>query len=75
MEDIFARGFLKRAEAAAYLGLKPSSLAADICTKRLRVPHYKVGAKIFYRRDELDQWLAQRRVGGTGQCSGCSHES
>jgi len=49
-------------EAAAYLGVKPSSLATWRCTRVHRIPFIKIGRLIYYRRRDLDRWLDQQVV-------------
>ncbi|PWB40708.1 MAG: DNA-binding protein [Rhodocyclales bacterium] len=53
---------LTRKQAAEYLGLKESTLCFDASTHRLAIPYYKIGARVFYRRSELDTWIAERRI-------------
>lgn len=48
-------------EAAAYLGVKKTSLY-NKCFRR-QIPHYKPsGGKIYFRVAELDEWIAAGRV-------------
>jgi excisionase family DNA binding protein len=58
----FADERLSRAEAAAYLGVSIPFLELDAVDHRHGVPFYKIGRKCFYRRSELDAWIAARRV-------------
>ena len=44
-------------EAAEYLGVKPSTLITWRCTKAVRIPHYKVGRAVRYRRSDLDKFI------------------
>lgn len=53
---------LTRPEAAQYLGLKPTTLEADVVFRRLNIPFYRIGSRVFYRRSDLDQWLESRRI-------------
>lgn len=55
---------LNRAEAAAVLRVKPQTLAAWHTTKRYSLPLVKIGSKVFYRRCDLDAFIAARTVGG-----------
>jgi excisionase family DNA binding protein len=55
---------LSRDEAAAYLGVKPQTLAVWHTTHRYSIPLVKVGSKVRYRRADLDAWLASRTIGG-----------
>lgn len=54
---------LNRKEAAAYLGLSnPHTLSVWAATGRYKIPFIKVGRKVFYRRTDLDNFLASRTV-------------
>ena len=55
---------LARAEAAAYLGLKPQTLAVWALTGRYGLPVTQSGRNVRYRRRDLDAWLDSRTVGG-----------
>lgn len=44
---------LTREQAAAYIGVKPSTLENDVVTRRLQVPFYRVGKRPYYRRSDL----------------------
>ena len=57
---------LKREQAAAYLGIKPQTLAVWHTTGRYRLPVVKVGRAVRYRMSDLDEFLSRRTV---------SHES
>jgi excisionase family DNA binding protein len=50
------------AAAAAYLGVKESTLAVWRCTKRYPLPFVKVGRLVQYRKSALDAFLASRTV-------------
>jgi excisionase family DNA binding protein len=54
---------LSREEAAAYLGLKPQTLAAWAVTGRYGLPVVKVGRSVRYRLADLEAWLATRTIG------------
>ena len=47
---------LTRTQAAEYLGLRPGTLATDATTRKLNIPFYKVGSKVFYRLPDLVEW-------------------
>lgn len=47
-------------EAAAFLGRSPGSLYAQAHANR--IPHYREGGTLLFRRSELDQWLSGKRV-------------
>ena len=62
---------LSREEAAAYLGLKPQTLAAWAVTGRYGLPMIRVGRSVRYRLADLERWLAARTVGAVdGQREG-----
>ena len=54
---------LNRDEAAAILGLKPTTLAIWACTGRNDLPYIKVGSRVRYRRTDLEEWLRRRTTG------------
>lgn len=54
-------------EAATYLGCSSKTLATWRSTGRHALPFIKVGARVRYRRQDLDQWLASRMCEHTGQ--------
>lgn len=58
---------LSRAEAADYIRVKPQTLAVWHTTRRYHLPLVKVGSKVFYRKSDLDRWLASRTVGADSQ--------
>ncbi|WP_249354852.1 helix-turn-helix domain-containing protein [Ralstonia sp. 3PA37C10] len=55
---------LDRQEAAAYLGLKPQTLANWAVTKAHNLPYVKVGRNVRYRKQDLDAFI-QRNLHGT----------
>ncbi len=55
---------LSREEAAAYLGLRPQTLACWAITGRYSLPFIKCGRLCKYRRTDLDKFLERRTVGG-----------
>ena len=54
---------LGREEAAAYLGLKPQTLACWSSTRRYNLRFIKVGRCVRYRKRDLDAFLDARTVG------------
>ncbi len=54
---------LNRTEAAAYLGISPQTLAANVTTKRMALPFYKCGRRVGYRRADLDAFIAANLKG------------
>ncbi|CAK0763384.1 DNA-binding protein [Gammaproteobacteria bacterium] len=59
---------LTRINAAAYLGVKPSTLDNWACTGRYNLPYIKVGKLALYQIDTLNQWIERRtnKVGKAG---------
>lgn len=47
-------------EAATFLNLKVSKLRKDIFNKS--IPHYKIGALIRFKKDELIKWVEDKIV-------------
>lgn len=47
-------------EAATFLNLKVSKLRKDIFNKT--IPHYKIGALIRFKKDELIKWVEDKLV-------------
>ena len=58
---------LTRAEAAEYIGVRPTTLAAWALTGRYDLPVVKVGRLVRYRKSDLDKWLHGRTFTHTGQ--------
>lgn len=58
---------LSNKEAASYLGIAEHTLHVWRCTKRYPIPFLKIGSKVYYRKADLDAWLASR-VHGVGLC-------
>lgn len=56
---------LTRKEAAVYLGLKVHTLAVWLCTQRYNLPCIKIGRLAKYKQEDLDNFIEQRRVGGS----------
>ena len=54
---------LTREQAAAYLGVKPRTLAVWASTRRYGLRFVKVGRAVRYRMADLERWLAARTVG------------
>jgi excisionase family DNA binding protein len=55
-----------REQAAAYLGVKPQTLAVWLTTKRYNLPVVKVGSLVRYRLTDLEAFLDSRTIGGVG---------
>ena len=54
--------FVPTSEAAKLIGLAEQTLASDRVTRRLGIPYCKFGAAVRYRRRDLLDWAATRRV-------------
>jgi excisionase family DNA binding protein len=54
---------LTRKQAAAYLGVKPQTLAVWVTTKRYNLPMVKVGSLVRYRLADLERFIESRTVG------------
>ena len=52
--------FIDNDEAAEILGCSPKTLRVWVSQKK--VPHYKVGRAVRFRRADLLEWLESRRV-------------
>lgn len=51
-----------RTEAARYLGIAPSTLAVWACTNRYKLPIVKIGRRVKYRIQDLDQFINARTM-------------
>jgi excisionase family DNA binding protein len=51
---------LTSAEVANTLGITEGTLAVWRCTKRYALPFVKIGRKIFYRREDVQAFIASR---------------
>lgn len=60
-------GLMTREEAAAYLRVKPQTLAVWKTMNKYNLPVVKVGSKVFYRQTDLDAWLNSRIDDGNNQ--------
>ncbi len=54
---------LTREQAAAYLNVRPQTLAVWATNKRYPLAYVRVGRSVRYLRSELDQFIAARTVG------------
>ena len=55
-----AKRYLNRREVAEYLDSTQGTIAVK--TSKRQIPHLKVGARVLYDVEEIDRWLAARRV-------------
>lgn len=53
---------LTRKQAAEYLGVETDTLHNWACTKRYNLKYIKVGRLAKYRKEDLDEFLAQRTI-------------
>ncbi len=53
-------GVIDISSAAKYLSLSKSTIY-QLISKR-RIPHYKQGKRVYFRKDELDKWITNGRV-------------
>jgi len=60
--NLLKQDLLDDKQAAAFLTLKPQTLAIWRCTKRYDLPYIRVGRLIRYRRADLENFLANRTV-------------
>lgn len=49
-------------EAADYIDHDEATLRTWRCTGKVKIPFYKVGSKVRYKKSDLDAWLESRRV-------------
>ncbi len=54
---------LPRPMAAEYLGVSHEFLETNVCSKRHAIPYFKIGAKVYYLKSDLDTWILSRKVG------------
>ena len=52
-------------QAAAFLGVSPSTLTTWRCTKRYALPFIKVGGCVRYAESDLIEFIAARRIHGS----------
>lgn len=50
-------------EAANILGIREETLAVWRCTKRYPLPYIKIGRKVFYRGEDLKNFIDANLVG------------
>lgn len=58
IERIAPSGLMTPDQAAAYLGIKPATLAVWRSTNRRKLAFVKVGGNVRYRRQDIDQFIA-----------------
>ena len=65
--NVEGQALLSRRDAAKYLGVKPQTLAAWACSKRVLIPYTKLGRRVMYRRDDLDRFVQANLQFGTDE--------
>lgn len=63
---IFPDGRLTSGDAAQYLGLTAKVLANQR-SQGIGPPFVKLGKTVFYRKEDLDAWIAARRASSTAE--------
>lgn len=58
VERIAPSGLMTTEQAAAYLAVKPATLMVWRSTNRKKLAYIKVGGAVRYRRQDLDQFIA-----------------
>jgi excisionase family DNA binding protein len=53
-------GLLSVKETAEYFGVRPRTVF-KLCEQQ-QLPSYHIGSRRLFKREELEQWLAARRV-------------
>lgn len=51
---------MTRFQAAAYISVRPQTLACWATTGRHNLPFVRVGRSVRYRKSDLDAWMAAR---------------
>tara|TARA_B110000971_G_C19679929_1_gene350634 strand:- start:355 stop:561 length:207 start_codon:yes stop_codon:yes gene_type:complete len=54
-------------DAASYMGIAAGTLNYWRATGSQLVPYRKVGGRVIYRREDLDEWLSHRIFSHTGE--------
>ena len=54
--------YINEKQAADYLSCAPITLAKDRCDRKLGIPFYKLGRCVRYKKDDLDAWMAERKI-------------
>ena len=59
-QEIKTSGFWSIQDLSNYLGIKTSTLYAWVGEKK--IPHYKVGQLVRFKKSEIDLWMEQNQV-------------
>jgi excisionase family DNA binding protein len=62
-------GLIDENEAAAILGCAPGTLSVWRSTGRYNLPFVKVGRRVKYRREDVEDFIRRRTVSHTGPSS------
>lgn len=62
---ISAKPVLDVKEAATYVGFSVKHLYR--LTSERRIPHFKMNAKLYFKKSELEHWLTRHRVSTTDE--------
>ncbi len=54
--------WLTREEAAAYLGVTPTTLSNWASNGTKHLPYYSFGRRVKYRKKDLDEWVETQRI-------------
>ncbi|MUG43449.1 helix-turn-helix domain-containing protein [Paenibacillus woosongensis] len=52
-------------EMAKYIGASAVKVYAMV--RANEIPHYKIGAKILFRKSTIDQWIAEQEAQASGK--------
>jgi predicted site-specific integrase-resolvase len=50
-------------QVAELLGIKPHTLAVGRCDGSLTIPYFKINRSVRYSRDDVEAYVAERRIG------------
>lgn len=53
---------MTREQAAEYLGISSSTLANWACTKKFKIPYFRIGRSVRYRKSDLDEFVQSGEV-------------
>ncbi|WP_310607223.1 helix-turn-helix domain-containing protein [Buttiauxella brennerae] len=56
---------MSRAEAATYIGVEMQTLANWASTGKVKIPFHKIGRKVTYIKQDLDEYLASSKMSET----------
>ena len=49
--------YMPKSEASTYLGISVSNIEKQLVS----LPHFRVGAKVLFRKSDLDRWMEKHR--------------